>query len=64
MEEESKEGRSWEEDMYWSHFQCVHFIQYLQPGFDQLLVSQVILYVRDLLSVLLLMGSFLGLVLV
>lgn len=35
MEEACKDCRSWEEEMYWSHFQCIHFIQYLHPGFDQ-----------------------------
>ncbi|KAL5780374.1 hypothetical protein ACOSQ2_011111 [Xanthoceras sorbifolium] len=35
MEEACKEGRSWEEEIYWSHFQCKHFIQYLHSGFDQ-----------------------------
>ncbi|KAI9201674.1 hypothetical protein LWI28_027194 [Acer negundo] len=32
---------SWEEEMYWSHFQCKHFIQYLHTGFDQQLDIQM-----------------------
>ncbi|KAJ0085176.1 hypothetical protein Patl1_09048 [Pistacia atlantica] len=35
MGEACKECRSWEDEIYWSHFQCIHFIQYLHAGFDQ-----------------------------
>ncbi|CAL5190356.1 unnamed protein product [Lathyrus oleraceus] len=27
--------RSWEEDVYWSHFQFIHFTQFLRTNFDQ-----------------------------
>ncbi|BAT82712.1 hypothetical protein LR48_Vigan01g331500 [Vigna angularis] len=27
--------RSWEEDIYWSHFQFLHFVQFLRTGYDQ-----------------------------
>ncbi|KAJ4701835.1 B3 domain-containing protein [Melia azedarach] len=35
MGEACKECRSWEEEIYWNHFQCIHFIQYLHAGFDR-----------------------------
>ncbi|GAY39430.1 hypothetical protein CUMW_044310 [Citrus unshiu] len=34
MGEACNECRSWEEEIYWNHFQCIHFIQYLHTGFD------------------------------
>lgn len=34
-EETCKECRSWEEKIYWTHFQCVQFSQFLHSGFDQ-----------------------------
>ncbi|CAI0558547.1 unnamed protein product [Linum tenue] len=36
MEEDSSGGgcRSWEEEMYWKHFQFTHFSQFLLPGYD------------------------------
>lgn len=34
MGEACNECRSWEEEIYWNHFQCIHFIQYLRAGFD------------------------------
>ncbi|CAL1396193.1 unnamed protein product [Linum trigynum] len=36
MEEESSGGgcRSWEEEMYWKHFQFTHFSLFLLPGYD------------------------------
>ncbi|CAN1163806.1 B3 domain-containing protein REM16 [Linum perenne] len=35
MEEELTGGcRSWEDEMYWKHFQFTHFSQFLLPGYD------------------------------
>ncbi|KAG5251311.1 transcriptional factor B3 family protein [Salix suchowensis] len=34
-EETCKECRSWEEKIYWTHFQCIQFSQFLHSGFDQ-----------------------------
>lgn len=34
-EEACRDCRSWEEDMYWTHFQCLHFSQFLRPGFKR-----------------------------
>ncbi|KDP38417.1 hypothetical protein JCGZ_04342 [Jatropha curcas] len=34
-EEPRKDCRSWEEDIYWSHFQYIHFSQFLHAGFEQ-----------------------------
>ncbi|GAV79745.1 B3 domain-containing protein [Cephalotus follicularis] len=38
MDGTCKECRSWEEDIYWTHFQCFHFSQFLRAGFDHKLV--------------------------
>jgi hypothetical protein len=32
-------SRSWEEDIYWTHFQFIHFAQFLSTDFEQQLVS-------------------------
>lgn len=34
MGEACNECRSREEEIYWNHFQCIHFIQYLHTGFE------------------------------
>ncbi|KAJ6337881.1 hypothetical protein OIU76_007539 [Salix suchowensis] len=34
-EETCKECRSWEEKIYWTHFQCIQFSQFLHSRFDQ-----------------------------
>uniref|UniRef100_A0A6N2MGP6 TF-B3 domain-containing protein n=1 Tax=Salix viminalis TaxID=40686 RepID=A0A6N2MGP6_SALVM len=34
-EETCKECRSWEDKIYWTHFQCIQFSQFLHSGFDQ-----------------------------
>eukprot|EP00257_Ricinus_communis_P016558 XP_015574761.1 B3 domain-containing protein REM16 [Ricinus communis] len=34
-EESCRDCRSWEEEIYWTHFQCLHFSQILHPGFDR-----------------------------
>ncbi|WCJ35343.1 hypothetical protein M5689_016606 [Euphorbia peplus] len=34
-DEECRNCRSWEEDMYWNHFQCHQFSQILRSGFDR-----------------------------
>ncbi|KDP38418.1 hypothetical protein JCGZ_04343 [Jatropha curcas] len=34
-EEACGDCRSWEEEMYWTHFQCLHFSQFLHAGFDR-----------------------------
>jgi len=31
--------KSWEEDIYWTHFQFIHFTQFLRTDFEQQLVS-------------------------
>uniref|UniRef100_A0A5B7C9C3 Putative B3 domain-containing protein REM16-like n=1 Tax=Davidia involucrata TaxID=16924 RepID=A0A5B7C9C3_DAVIN len=35
MGENCRDCRKWEEDMYWTHFQSVHFLQFLSSDFDQ-----------------------------
>ncbi|KAA8528581.1 hypothetical protein F0562_035936 [Nyssa sinensis] len=35
MGEKCKDCRKWEEDMYWTHFQSLHFFQFLSLDFDQ-----------------------------
>ncbi|KAJ9166162.1 hypothetical protein P3X46_020948 [Hevea brasiliensis] len=32
-EEACRDCRSWEEEIYWTHFQCLHFSQVLRPSF-------------------------------
>lgn len=39
--------RSWEEDIYWSHFQFLHFVQFLRADYDQHLVSNFFLLQRN-----------------
>lgn len=39
--------RSWEEDIYWSHFQFLHFVQFLHADYDQHLVSNYFLWQRN-----------------
>lgn len=39
--------RSWEEDIYWSHFQFLHFVQFLHADYDQHLVSNFFLLQRN-----------------
>ncbi|KAJ4824032.1 hypothetical protein Tsubulata_007428 [Turnera subulata] len=34
-EENCEDCRSWEENMYWTHFQCIRFTQFLPADFDQ-----------------------------
>ncbi|XP_034895142.1 B3 domain-containing protein REM16 isoform X1 [Populus alba] len=36
-EETCEDCRGWEEELYWTHFQCTHFFQILSAGFDHLL---------------------------
>ena len=38
-EETCEDCRGWEEELYWTHFQCTHFFQILSAGFDHQLVS-------------------------
>lgn len=33
-EETCEDCRGWEEELYWTHFQCTHFFQILSAGFD------------------------------
>jgi hypothetical protein len=35
----SGSSKSWEEEIYWTHFQFIHFIQFLRNDFQQQLVS-------------------------
>ncbi|XP_048129670.1 B3 domain-containing protein REM16 isoform X1 [Rhodamnia argentea] len=39
MEGTCKECRSWEEEIYWTHFHSIHFCQFLHGDFHQQLVS-------------------------
>ncbi|XP_050233959.1 B3 domain-containing protein REM16-like isoform X2 [Mercurialis annua] len=34
-EDSYRDTRSWEEEIYWTHFQCLHFSQFLHPGFHK-----------------------------
>ncbi|KAJ6685941.1 BINDING PROTEIN putative-RELATED [Salix purpurea] len=34
-EKTCKECRSWEDEIYWTHFQCIQFFKFLHSGFDQ-----------------------------
>ncbi|KAI8549802.1 hypothetical protein RHMOL_Rhmol06G0053600 [Rhododendron molle] len=35
MGEDCRDCSKWEQDMYWTHFQSIMFLQILPPGFDQ-----------------------------
>ena len=39
MRELCKDWNKWAEDIYWSHFQTIHFTQFLISGYDRQLVS-------------------------